>query len=200
MTSPAAAAAILVLFDSTAPSANVITLTFEVIRMACRAIDCISLRGCILWMRIRQRIIHGVPMAGAAPRVPSMIARVAPLRAMAKDVWCPGVCRMTFVTLESRTQVPLRLEGCSIAGAVTGIALTPGTIIVEPRATDEARGGMTEMAVHRGRDMAWMLAGRGDPVTGRAVVHDTGMIEHRTDKCAGVMTDTAILVGRHMID
>ena len=129
-----------------------------------------------------------------------MVAGVAPLRAMAKDVWCPAVCRMTFVTLESRIQVPLWLGGCSIARTVTSIALACSTRIVEPGATDETCGSMTEMAIHRGCNVGAMLTGRRNPVTGRAVVHDAGMIEHRTDECAGVMTDTAILVGRHMIE
>jgi hypothetical protein len=35
-------------------------------------------------------------------------------------------------------------------------------------------------------------------MTGRAVVHDTGMIEHRSDEAGGVMTGTAILVCYHV--
>ena len=45
-----------------------------------------------------------------------------------------------------------------------------------------------------------MLACRGHAMAGRAVVDDAGMIEHRPDESAGVMTDTAILVGRYMAD
>jgi len=43
-----------------------------------------------------------------------------------------------------------------------------------------------------------VLAGRGDPVTGGTVVHDACVIEHCANKGAGIMTDTAILIGRHM--
>ena len=92
MTSPAAAAAILVLFDCTAVTANVIAFTFEIIRMAGSAIDCISLRRCILRMRIRERIVHGVAVAPVTPRVPSVVTRVTPLRAMTEDIWRPAVC------------------------------------------------------------------------------------------------------------
>lgn len=91
MASPAAAAAILVLFYSTAFTANVISFTFEVTFMAGSTIDCISLRRCILRMRIRKRIVHGVAVAPVTPRVPSVVARVAPLRAMTEDVWCPAI-------------------------------------------------------------------------------------------------------------
>lgn len=57
---------------------------------------------------------------------------------------------------------------------------------------------MTEMAVQCGCDVGIMLACRGHPVTGRAVVDDAGVIEHRTDECRGVVTDTAVLVGRNV--
>ena len=32
----------------------------------------------------------------------------------------------------------------------------------------------------------------------KASVHDTGVIEHRSNKCTGSMANTAILIGRHM--
>lgn len=88
------------------------------------------------------------------------------------------------------------LGGCAAATTVASIALTGSAGIMEPGATDEGCGGMTEMAIRRGRNMVVMLAGRGDPVTGRAIVHDAGMIKYRAGKCAGVVTDTAILVRR----
>ena len=57
---------------------------------------------------------------------------------------------------------------------------------------------MAEMAVQRGGNVGSMLAGCGHAVAGRAVVDDTGVIEHRADERTGVVTDTAILVGRYM--
>ena len=35
-------------------------------------------------------------------------------------------------------------------------------------------------------------------VAGRAIVHDAGVIEHRSDKRAGVMAHTAVLIGGHV--
>ena len=43
-----------------------------------------------------------------------------------------------------------------------------------------------------------MLADGGHSVAGRAIVHDTGVIEDRADKGIRVVTDTAIFDGRDM--
>ena len=83
---------------------------------------------------------------------------------------------------------------------MTGIALARRAGIMEPGAADKRRGGVTVMAIKRGRNVRVVFTGRGHAVTGRAVVHDTGMIEHRADEGTGVMADTAILVGRDMAD
>ena len=106
---------------------------------------------------------------------------------------------MTYVTLYVRAQVARRLTGRG-AAVVTGIALARRAGIVEPGPADESRGGVAEMAVQRGCNVGTMLTGRGHPVAGRAVVDDAGVIKHRTDERAGVVTDTAILVGRDMAD
>lgn len=87
-----ATGAVLVLFDSAIASAIVIAFAAEIIRMTCRAIDCISLWRCILRMGIRQRSVHGVSVAAAATRINSVVARVATLRIVAEDVRCPAVC------------------------------------------------------------------------------------------------------------
>ena len=81
------ASAILVLFDSAAFSADVITFTFEITRMTGSAIDCISLRGCILRMRIRKRIVNGAAMTASTSWIYSVVAWVAPLSGMAEDAW-----------------------------------------------------------------------------------------------------------------
>ena len=43
-----------------------------------------------------------------------------------------------------------------------------------------------------------MLADGGHAVAGRAIVHDTGVIEDSADKGLRVVTDTAIFDGRDM--
>jgi len=60
-------------------------------------------------------------------------------------------------------------------------------------------GVMAHGAIFRGGDMAAALDGcycARTVVAGGAVIHDTGMIEHRVGKSAGNVTDTAILGGR----
>lgn len=82
---------------------------------------------------------------------------------------------------------------------MTAIALTGAAGIVIPGPAQEACRGVAEVAVQRGRQMSRMLASCRTPVmTGRTIVHDTGVIKHGTDKAGGVMADTAILAGCHM--
>jgi len=78
-----------------------------------------------------------------------VVARVVPLRAMAKDVRSPAICCMTHVTLFISAYMTIWLGGGSIAGTVTIIALTGSAGIVEPRAADEGCGGVAEMAIQR---------------------------------------------------
>lgn len=106
---------------------------------------------------------------------------------------------MAHIALLCRAQVARRLAGRS-AAVVTGIALARRAGIVEPGATNESGRGVAVMAIQRGRNVRVVLTGRGHAVTGRAVVDDTGVIEHRADERRGVMTDTAVLVGRHVAD
>ena len=73
--------------------------------------------------------------------------------------------------------------------------------IVHPGAANEGRRCVAEMAVHRRRQVRTVHTCRGCTVmTGRAVIHDAGVIEYRTDEARRVMTDDAILVGRHVAD
>ena len=123
-----------------------------------------------------------------------MVARVVPLRAMTEDVRCPAVCCMTHITLFIRVYMTIWLGCRTIAWTVTAIAIICSAGIMEPRATDEGRGGMTEMAIQRSRYVIITLTGRRNPVAGRAIVDDAGMIKHRSGKGIGVMTDTAILI------
>jgi len=90
--------------------------------------------------------------------------------------------------------VTLRFKGRAAIRAVTVLASTGSAGIVEPRAADEGCGGMTEMAIQRGRNVVVTHTGRRYAMTGRAIVDDAGMIKHRPDESTGVMTDTAILI------
>jgi hypothetical protein len=103
---------------------------------------------------------------------------------------------MAHIALFTRAYVYMTIwrEGCTAAGTMTVSAIAGRAGIVEPGAADEGCGGMTEMAIQRGRNVFVMLTRCGYTVAGRAIVHDTGMIKHRTDESTGVMTDTAILV------
>lgn len=192
MASTTAAAAILVLRNRTVSSADVITLASEIVRMAGCTERCVP-RG-----RPRKGTVDAAAVAAVAAWIHPVVTRVIPPRIMTEDIRSPGVGRMTHVTLHIRADVISRLRPCATVAAVTVIAATSGAGIVEPGAADEARCRMAEMAVHRSRNVIGMLTGCSNPMTGRAIVNDAGMIEHGTDKGAGVMTDTAILIGRHM--
>ncbi len=83
---------------------------------------------------------------------------------------------------------------------MTLIAVSSTTGIVSPGAAYEACGGMTGMAIQRGRDVGGVglriHANRGTTIMTRStIIHDAGMIKHRPDESTGVMTDTAVLVG-----
>ena len=186
-----AAAAVLVLLHGTASAAYVITLATKIAGVAG------GTERRIARERIGYRTGDGTAVAGAAPRVSSVITRVVTAGTVAEDVRRPGIGRMAHIALFCRAQVARRLAG-RCAAVVTGIALTRRAGVMEPGAADERRGGVAEMAVQRGCNMGIMLAGRGHPVAGRAVVDDTGVIEYRTDESTGVMADTAVLVGRNM--
>jgi hypothetical protein len=70
---------------------------------------------------------------------------------------------------------------------------------MNPGATDKGGCGMAEMAVQRGRKMIVILTSGCNPVAGRAIINNTGMIKYRSDEGTGVMTDTTILVRRYMV-
>ena len=186
MTSSAATAAILVLFDSTTPAANMITFAFEVIRMTAgtewRVLKLIRIIVPINTTAYRSFV------TASTTRIPSVVARVVPLRAMAEDVRCPAVCCMTHITLFIRAYM-------TAAETVTALAITGRAGIVEPGAADEGCGGVAEMAVHRSCKVRVVHAfGRITVMTGRTVVHNTAMIEHCPGEGSGVVTDTAILI------
>ena len=100
------------------------------------------------------------------------------------------------------------LEGRAAAINVTARAVIDSTGIVNPGAAYEGSGSMTGAAIQICRKVGGIglgrLANRGNTVmTGLAIVHDAGMIEHRADEAkreSGGMTDTAILVCWYMAD
>lgn len=102
---------------------------------------------------------------------------------------------MTHVTLLIRVDMTIWLGCRTIAWTVTTIAIICSAGIMEPGATDEGRGGMAEVAIQPGRYVIITHTGRRNPVAGRTVVHDAGMVKYRADEGSGVMTDTAILIG-----
>lgn len=57
---------------------------------------------------------------------------------------------------------------------------------------------MTEGAIEGGRHVIRRHAGCRDAMAGSAIVHDAGMIERCRDEAAGVVTHTAILIGRNV--
>lgn len=199
MASTTAAAAILVLRDRAVSSADVVTLAFEIVRVTGRTVRNGLCGRCVLRVRPRKGAVNAVAMTPVAARIHAVITRVIPPRIMTEDIRRPGVGRMAHVALDIRADVIPRLRPCATVTAVTVVTATIRAGIVEPGAPHEAGRGMAEVTVCRSRHVTDVLACRGYPVTGRAIVDDTGMIEHRTDKRAGVMTDTAILIGRHMV-
>ncbi len=80
------AAAIPVLFDSTATSTNVITFAFEIIRMTGSAV------GCVLWPVIHKRNDYAIAVTATTTWGSSVVARVFSSRVVAEDAWCPAVC------------------------------------------------------------------------------------------------------------
>ena len=93
MASPAAAAAILVLFDCTATSAIVIPCPLEITLMAGSAEGRVLGRG--IWNDSR----HGIAVAAATPWIPSVVARIVPGSVMAEAGGRPAAGGMTYFTL-----------------------------------------------------------------------------------------------------
>ena len=199
MAAPATTAAILVLFDRAVPAADVVAFTSEVVRMTGRTVSNGPCGRCVLRERPGEGAVDTIAVTGVAARIHAVVARVMALRTVAEDIRCPGVGRVTHITLHIRADVILRLRACATVRAVTVIAATRRAGIVEPAAADEARRGMAEVTVCRRRHVTGVLAGCGYPMTGRAIVDDAGMIEHRADEGSGIMTDTAVLIGRHVV-
>ena len=118
---------------------------------------------------------------------------------MTEDIRRPGVGRVAHIALHVGADVIAWLRPCTTVTAVTVTTTTGRTGIVEPGSTDEGGSRMAEMAVCRSRHVTGVFTGCAYSVTGRAIIDDAGMIEHGPDEGTGVMTDTTVLIGRHMV-
>ncbi len=89
------------------------------------------------------------------------------------------------------------LEGRAAGRTVTIRAVASTIRIVRPGATFEGCGGMAGAAIQSSRNVVVILTCRGNPMAGRAIINDAGMIEHRASEAKREfcgMTNTAILV------
>ena len=86
---------------------------------------------------------------------------------------------------------------------VTAITVIGSAGIVNPCAAFEGCSGMTGATIQRCGDVGWVGLGIFTKryravMTGLAIIHDTGMVEPRTDETRGGMTDATVLVCWHM--
>ena len=185
--------AILVLFDRPALSADMLILAPEVSLVAG------GTERRVLGRRPRERGRHTAAVAVETPGVSSVVARVVALRVMAEDRGFPGIGGMATIALHSRCQVVSRFGSCATARIVVALIASSGAAgVVSPRAADEGGGGMAEVTVGTCRDVGVMFADGRYAMAGRAIVHDTGVIEDRADERRRVVTDAAIFDGRDM--
>lgn len=145
-------------------------------------------------------------MASDAGHAGIMVARITDVvRVRIGTGRRPRGRRMTVITLRRCNEVTGARLTCRVGTVVTAAAHTHSLRTVDPGSAQERCSGMAEMTIKR-RCYVWRVRlgvhtdRRRAIMTGRAIVHDTGMIKHGTDKRSGVMADTAILAGRHMTD
>ena len=188
-----AAAAILVLLDGSAPAADVITGRVEVIGMTGRA------ERLILREWPGNIATDNAAVALGAGQTAAMVSRVVGIGIMAEYIGCPGIGRVTHITLRSGIDVANRLTRRTVA-VVTGITGACGTRIMHPGTTNKGRRGMAEMAIQPGRDVGAVHAWRRiTVVAGRAIVHDAGMIKGAIGEIvADCMTRSTISIRRGM--
>ncbi len=137
----ARSATVLVLFDGTITSANVIPFPFEIIRMTGGAEAHIRGDGMIAW-----NVLTIVRVTRNTPNARIVVARVV-YSCMAEFVGrCPALRDMTGVALCQGVEMTLCtcwwLTG-RVSTVVTVRASTSATAIVSPAATHEGCGGMT---------------------------------------------------------
>ena len=172
----ATAATILVLLNSAASSANVITFTLEIICMTGCAV------GRILRVGPGKHRVDAVAMAAAATQVACMVARVVALRVVTEAGRRPAGRDVACVTLERRIYVTQRFGCRSATVYVTLVAVARAAGVVNPGTTDECGSGVAGRAIQAGAQVRWVSLrihadSRNTIVARGAIVHDAGMIE-----------------------
>ena len=104
----------------------------------------------------------------------------------------PALCCMTGIALLRGIKMIPSHAGSD--RAVVTRRTIAGNSLVIPCAASESCGGMTEGAIQVRRNVVGIHTGRGNTMAGRAIAHDTGMIESRRDETLRIMTDTTILI------
>jgi hypothetical protein len=110
---------------------------------------------------------------------------------------------MTAVTLQGRSQMGSRLGCCTTHITVADVTVAGTAGIMRPGAADKSCRGVTYTAVLCGCNMRrigfCIHTHRNYPVmAGCAVVHDTRVIERRTNKCRCDMAHGTIFCRRQM--
>ena len=114
---------------------------------------------------------------------------------------------MTHIALFISTQVTGWLRSRATTSAVTLVAVTGSTGIMEPGTAYEGSGSMTGTAIQICRKVGGVglgrLANRGRTImTGRTTIHDADMIKHRAGEAkreSGGMTDATIQACWYMV-
>lgn len=109
MTTPTAAATILVLFDCATSSAYMITFAFEITLMTG------STEGRVAGRWIDKRRGYAITVTRATTWIIPVIARVIPLGIMTEYGRCPALRRMTLVAFKSRLEMVRRFADRSRA-------------------------------------------------------------------------------------
>lgn len=96
-----------------------------------------------------------------------------------------------------------RFGSRATVSTVTLVAVTITTGVVDPGTAEEGCGSMTGAAIQSSRKVGRVGLGShtfrcNTIMTRSAIVHDAGMIKHRTDEAAGCMTDATILICWYM--
>ena len=141
MTTATTAATVLVLRNSTTTTAIVVSLAFEITRVASSTKWCVN-----QLIRIVITIDAGTGRAfvtAATTQIQSMVARIIPGRIMTEVSRYPAVSRMAHIALLAGRQVPRQLWYRAATRAMAGIAITASTGIVHPDASNESGGSMT---------------------------------------------------------
>ena len=125
-----------------------------------------------------------------------VVARIV-AGSMGKVDWCPSVGGVAHIALLRGNKVSYGFSSGRIA-IVTRAAATRYTLVIKCGA-QECCCSMAVRTIQCRRYVIRVFAACGHPiVAGLAVVHDTGVIEHRPNKGSSIVTYTTILIGRDM--